>query len=137
MIFLTVYDDEQYLSQALRAGAPGYLLKQVDAEELIRYMTMVAVGQVASDPALAARAATTAARLRVGEFWPGAHLGLTHRESEVLGLVVSGLSNRDIASRLVLGEETVKTHIRGIYRKLAVNDRAGAVAVALREGLYQ
>jgi len=137
VIFLTVYDDEQYLFQALRAGASGYLLKQLDADDLVRYLTMVATGQVAIDPTMAARSAATAARLRSGEFWPGAHLGLTQRESEVLGLMVSGLSNREIAGRLVLGDETVKSHIRGVYRKMAVNDRAGAVAAALREGLFQ
>jgi DNA-binding NarL/FixJ family response regulator len=137
VVFLTVYDDEQYLFQALRAGASGYLLKQVDSDELVRYLGMVATGHLAIDPMLAARAAATAARLRAGEFWPGAHLGLTQRESEVLGLMVSGLSNRDIASHLVLGEQTVKSHIRAVYRKMAVNDRAAAVTAALREGLFQ
>jgi DNA-binding NarL/FixJ family response regulator len=71
-----------------------------------------------------------------GEFWPGAHLGLTQRESEVLSLLVAGLSNRAIAAKLVVSEETVKTHSRGIYRKLGVSDRAAAVTVALREGVF-
>jgi DNA-binding NarL/FixJ family response regulator len=137
VIFLTVYEDEQYLFQAMRAGASGYLLKHLDADDLVRHIAMVAGGQVAIDPAMAGRAAASAARFRAGEFWPGAHLGLTQRESEVLGLMVSGLSNRDIATRLVLGEETVKSHIRGVYRKLAVGDRAAAVVAALREGLFQ
>lgn len=137
VVFLTVYDDEQYLYQALRAGAAGYLLKHVDADDLIRHIALVADGQIAIDPTMAGRAAASAARFRAGEFWPGAHLGLTQRESEVLGLMVSGLSNRDIAGRLVLGEETVKSHVRGVYRKMAVNDRAGAVTAALREGLFQ
>ena len=78
----------------------------------------------------------SAARLRSGEFWPGAGLGLTQRESEVLALTVAGLSNRAIAGRLVVGEETVKSHLSSIYRKLEVSDRAGAVAVALREGIF-
>ena len=93
-------------------------------------------GEVLIDPSLAGRVALSAARLRSGEFWPGAHLGLTQRESEVLSLLVAGLSNRAIAMRLVVSEETVKTHSRGIYRKLSVSDRAGAVAVALREGVF-
>lgn len=63
--------------------------------------------------------------------------GLTQRESEILSFVVAGLSNRGIANKLVIGEETVKTHLRSIYRKLGVSDRAGAVATALREGIYQ
>jgi DNA-binding NarL/FixJ family response regulator len=136
VVFLTVYDDEQYLYRALRAGAAGYLLKQVDAADLLRHLELVATGEIAIDPTLAGRAAMSTARLRSGDYWPGAHLGLTQRESEVLGLMVSGLSNRDIAGRLVLGDETIKTHVRGVYRKLAVNDRAGAVAAALREGLF-
>lgn len=137
VVFLTVYDDEQYLYQALRAGASGYLLKQIDADDLVRHLGLVANGQVVVDPTMAGRAAASAARMQAGEFWPGAHLGLTQRESEVLGLLVSGLSNRAIAGRLVLGEETVKSHVRNLYRKMAVNDRAGAVTAALREGLFQ
>jgi DNA-binding NarL/FixJ family response regulator len=89
------------------------------------------------DTTLAGRLAASAARLQRGEFWPGAHLGLTQRESEVLALLVSGLSNRAIAQRLVLGEETVKSHLRGLYRKLEVPDRSAAIAVALREGLFR
>ena len=75
--------------------------------------------------------------MSAGEFWPGAHLGLTQRESEVLALLVSGHSNKGIATKLVVSEDTVKTHIRGLYRKLGVQDRGGAIAAALREGLFQ
>jgi ATP/maltotriose-dependent transcriptional regulator MalT len=78
----------------------------------------------------------TAAHLQSGEFWPGARLGLTQRESEVLELMVRGLSNRAIGQRLYIGEETVKTHARGVYRKLEVADRAQAIAAALREGIF-
>ncbi|SRR5579875_28283 len=135
VVLLSAYDDEQYLFQALRAGAAGYLLKRVGGAELVAHLERVAQGETVVDPAMAGRAAASAARLQRGEFWPGAHLGLTHRESEVLALAVAGLSNRAIAGRLVLGEETVKSHLRSIYRKLEVSDRAGAVAVALREGI--
>jgi DNA-binding NarL/FixJ family response regulator len=136
VVFLTVYDDEQYLYQALRVGAAGFLLKRIRGSELVDYLHRIYDGEVLIDPSLAGRVALSAARLRSGEFWPGAHLGLTQRESEVLSLLVSGLSNRAIAMRLVVSEETVKTHSRGIYRKLSVSDRAGAVAVALREGVF-
>ena len=77
------------------------------------------------------------ALLRAGEFWSGAHLGLTHRESEVLELLVSGHSNKGVASKLVISEDTVKTHVRSVYRKLGASDRSGAIAVALREGLFR
>src|SRR5450631_898376 len=136
VVFLTVYDDEQYLFQALRVGASGFLLKRIRGGELVDYLRRIHEGEVLVDPSLAGRVALSAARLRSGEFWPGAHLGLTQRESEVLSLLVAGLSNRAIAMRLVVSEETVETHSRGIYRKLNVSDRAAAVAVALREGVF-
>jgi DNA-binding NarL/FixJ family response regulator len=136
IVFLTVYDDEQYLFQALRVGASGFLLKRVDGHELVRHLQSVSEGEIVIDPTLAGRVAASAARLRSGEFWPGAHLELTQRESEVLSLLVGGLSNRAIAAKLVVSDDTVKSHLRGLYRKLAVSDRGGAIAVALREGLF-
>jgi DNA-binding NarL/FixJ family response regulator len=136
VVFLTVYDDEQYLYQALRAGASGFLLKRVDATELVRHLENVFEGEIVIDPTLAGRVAASAAHLHSGEFWPGARLGLTQRESEVLALLVTGLSNKAIAARLVVSDDTVKTHLRGLYRKLAVGDRGAAVAAALREGLF-
>ncbi|MGD9960749.1 response regulator [Nocardioides sp.] len=137
VVLLTVYDDEHYLFQALRVGASGYILKRVDASELVGHLRRVAEGETVIDPALAGRVALSAARLNAGEFWAGAHLGLTQRESEVLELLVSGHSNKAVAARLVVSEDTVKTHIRGLYRKLGVSERSGAIAVALREGLFR
>ena len=136
VVFLTVYDDEQYLFQALRAGASGFLLKRVTGQELVGHLERVMDGEIAIDPALVGRVALSAARLHSGEYWPGAHLGLTHRESEVLEQMVRGLSHRAVARTLLMGEETVKTHARSIYRKLGVADRAQAIAAALREGLF-
>jgi DNA-binding NarL/FixJ family response regulator len=136
VVFFTVYDDEQYLYQALRMGASGFLLKTTTGPELADHLDRVMDGEVAVDPSLAGRVAMTAARLQSGEFWPGARLGLTQRESEVLGLMVRGLSNRVIAQRLYIGEETVKSHTQSIYRKLEVPDRAQAIATALREGIF-
>ena len=136
VVFFTVYDDEQYLFQAMRVGAAGFLLKTTTAPELATHLERVMEGDIAIDPALAGRVAMTAAHLQSGEFWPGARLGLTQRESEVLELMVRGLSNRAIGQRLYIGEETVKTHARGVYRKLEVSDRAQAIATALREGIF-
>lgn len=136
VVFLTVYDDEQYLYQALRVGAAGFLLKRIRGGELADCLRRICEGEILIDPTLAGRVALSAARLHSGEFWPGAHLGLTQRESEVLQLLVAGMSNRAIAAKLVVSEETVKTHSRGVYRKLGVSDRAGAVAAALREGVF-
>jgi DNA-binding NarL/FixJ family response regulator len=136
VVFLTVYDDEQYLFQALRVGAAGFLLKRVDGPELVDHLQRVQEDVIVVDPTLAGRVAASAARLHSGEFWPGAHLGLTQRESEVLSLMVMGMSNKAIAGRLVVSEETVKSHVRGIYRKFATGDRAQTVAFALREGIF-
>jgi len=137
VVFLTVYEDEQYLFQALQVGACGYLLKRVDGHELVRHLKNVAMGEIVIDPSLAGRIAASAAHLHRGEFWPGARLGLTQRESEVLELLVRGLSNKGIAAQLVVSDDTVKTHLRGVYRKLEVGDRSAAVATALREGLFR
>jgi len=137
VMLLSAYDDEQYLFQALRAGAAGYLLKWVDGQDLVRQLERAADGETVVDPTMAGRAVSSAARLQAGEFWPGARLGLSQRESEVLAHLVAGLSNRAIAGKLVLGEETVKSHVRAIYRKLEVGDRAGAGATALREGIFR
>jgi DNA-binding NarL/FixJ family response regulator len=137
VVMLSVYDDEQYLFQALRVGASGYLLKSISSDELVRQLEFVHRGETAIDPSMAARAVDTAARLQRDEFWPGVRQGLTQRESEILSYVVNGLSNKGIANKLVIGDETVKTHLRSVYRKLGVSDRTGAVATALREGIYQ
>ncbi|KJF18379.1 MULTISPECIES: response regulator transcription factor [Acidithrix] len=137
VVMLTVYDDEQYLFQALRSGAKGFLLKQITAAELLEQLLRVQNGDIVVDPQLAGRVALSAARLHSGEFWPGAHLGLTQRESEVLDLVTKGNSNKAIAAKLFVGEETVKTHLSAVYRKLGVKDRTAAVALAMREAIFR
>lgn len=137
VVVLTVYDDEHYLFQALRVGASGYILKRVDGAELVAHLRRAHAGETVIDPALAGRVALSAARINAGEIWPGAHLGLTQRESEVLALLVAGHSNKAVAGKLVISEDTVKTHVRGLYRKLGVADRSGAVSVALREGVFK
>jgi DNA-binding NarL/FixJ family response regulator len=136
VVFFTVYEDEQYLYQALKKGARGFLLKTTTAPELAAHLERVMDGEIAIDASLAGRVAMEAAVLKAGASWPGARRGLTERESEVLDLMVRGLSNRAIGQRLFIGEETVKSHARGIYRKLEVQDRAQAIATALREGLF-
>ncbi|WP_433655264.1 response regulator [Nocardia sp. CA-128927] len=137
VVLLSVYDDEQYLFQALRVGASGYLLKSISSDELVRQLELVHGGSTAIDPDMAVRAVDTAARMQRDEFWPGARQGLTQRESEIMSFMVTGLSNRGIATRLIISDETVKSHLRSIYRKLGVSDRTTAVATALREGIFQ
>jgi len=137
VIMLTVYDDEQYLSQALHAGARGYLLKHISGEELVAAIHRVHAGELVVTSTAAGHEASMVTRIDSGEYWPGGRFGLTLRESEVLALIVIGMNNHAIAGRLIVGEETVRTHVRAIYRKLEVNDRTSALAKALREGLFQ
>ena len=137
VIFLTVYEEDQYVFEALRAGARGYLLKRVTDDELVRSVEMVREGQVVLDPTLAGQLALRAATVRPGASWPGAEAGLTVRESEVLQAMVRGLSNAAIAGELHISEETVKTHVRAILRKLEVTDRTQAVALALQKRLIR
>ncbi|HEX4539044.1 MAG TPA: response regulator transcription factor [Acidimicrobiales bacterium] len=135
VVIFTYEADEQSVSDALQRGASGYLLKSVSGDQLVNYLLQIRDGAVLLDPTLATRIAMGAAHTE-GEHWPGHELGLSRRESEVLSLLVDGLSNRTIADQLVVGEETVKTHLRSIYRKLDVKDRAQAVASVLRAGIF-
>jgi DNA-binding NarL/FixJ family response regulator len=127
--------DERRVFEALRLGASGYLLTSLTGAQLVDHLVRARNGEVVVDPTLATRIAMRAAHEGDGQVWPGRQLGLSQRESQVLGLLAEGLSNRLIASELIVGEETVKTHLRNIYRKLEVKDRAQAVAFALRRGI--
>lgn len=138
VVCLTVYDQEQYLFEALRAGARGFLLKRITAEALRDALEGVLAGEVVVDPGLAGRVAQVAARSEErGRYWSGIQYGLTRREAEVLQVVCQGYSNREIAEALFVSEETVKSHLKSLYRKLSVSDRADAIALALREGLVR
>ena len=135
VVFLTVYEDEQYVFEALRAGARGYMLKKASPEDIVRILQAVRNGEVVIDTSLGGQIALRASAMRTGDFWPGAHVGLTRRESDVLQQLVKGLNNKTIAETLFISEDTVKTHVRAILRKLGVKDRAGVVSYALRNGL--
>lgn len=137
VVFLTVYEDEQYVFEALRAGAKGYMLKRAGAEDIVRVLRGVREGRTILDEALTGEIALRASRVRPGHIWPGSELGITQRESEVLQAMVDGLNNKAIAEQLVISEDTVKTHVRSIFRKLGVSDRARAVSVALRENIFK
>jgi DNA-binding NarL/FixJ family response regulator len=127
--------DTRLMLQALRVGVRGYILKSTSAADLVDALVRLGDGEVVIDPHLATDAALLAARsIDLGE-WPGAHLGLTRREAELLALLGQGMAPREAARRMSLSPETVRTHTRNLYRKLDVNDRAAAVAIAWREGL--
>jgi DNA-binding NarL/FixJ family response regulator len=118
--------------EALGLGVAGYLLRSQSGDQLAESLRCIRSGQVVIDPTMATRIALRAGSLDAEARWPGAELGLSRRQSDVLQLLTHGLSNRQIAEELVLGEETVKTHLCSLYRKLDVRDRAQAVGKALR-----
>ena len=89
------------------------------------------------DPALPGQIALRASKLTHGHIWPGSEMGISERESDVLRLIVDGMNNRAVAEKLFISEDTVKTHVRAIFRKLGVSERSQAVALALREGLFR
>jgi DNA-binding NarL/FixJ family response regulator len=134
VIALTTYDDEQSVVQALRAGARGYLTKDAGAEEIRQALEAVVRGEAAIDPAVQRHlvdALATGGPATAGTLPDG----LTPREAEVLSLIAEGLSNAEIAHRLVVSEATVKSHINHLFTKIGARDRAQAVTYAYRHDL--
>jgi DNA-binding NarL/FixJ family response regulator len=137
VLVLTTFEDEAILAGALRAGAAGFLLKGVPAVDLQRAVRTVAAGGSWLDPAVTGRVLATY-REGTAPLLPGAEVDvLTPREREVLALMGSGLTNTEIAAKLVLGEGTVKTHVGHILAKVGLRDRAAAVVFAFDHGLVQ
>ncbi|WP_232663926.1 response regulator [Pseudonocardia sp. TRM90224] len=130
VVVLTTYADDDTVVTALRAGAVGWLSKDADAEAIGRALRSAADGQSTIDSEALAR--LVAARPGPPAVPPD---GLTVREAEVLGLIAGGLSNTEIARRLVVSEATVKTHINNLFAKAGLRDRAQAVGYAYRHGL--
>ena len=135
IIVLTSYHDDEHIFPALRAGALSYLLKDIGAEALADAIRQAARGEAALDPRVAARVIkeVQGARTTADEF----HLitELSDRELEVLGLIAKGMSNAEIAARLVLSEKTVKGHVSNILSKLQLTDRTQVAVYAWREGI--
>jgi DNA-binding NarL/FixJ family response regulator len=134
VLVLTTFDDDEALAGALRAGASGFLLKGVPADDLQRAVRTVAEGGAWLDPAVTGRVLST---YRDAPAQPDTALldALTAREREVLALIGAGRSNAEIAGELVLGEGTVKTHVNHVFAKLHLRDRAAAVVFAFDSGL--
>jgi DNA-binding NarL/FixJ family response regulator len=138
VLVLTTFDLDDYVYQALRWGASGFLLKDASARELAEAVRVVAAGDALLSPSVTRRLIAEFARM-------GAPRGpsrktlkdLTERETEVLALVARGLSNAEIAARLVVAEQTVKTHVSRVLMKLGLRDRTQAVVLAYETGLVQ
>jgi DNA-binding NarL/FixJ family response regulator len=138
VLILTTFDLDEYVFDALRAGASGFLLKDVTAERLFEAVRVVAAGDALLAPAVTRRLIGEFTRLRPrsrgAPTAPGL-ASLTPRETEVLKLVAEGLSNPEIAARLVVTDETVKTHVSRMLSKLGLRDRTQAVVTAYESGL--
>jgi DNA-binding NarL/FixJ family response regulator len=136
VIVLTTYDLDEYVYDAIRAGASAFLLKDVRPAQLVEAIRIVAAGDALLAPSVTRRLLDRFARSLPGrEPAPGALSSLTEREVEVLRLLASGLSNAELAEHLFVSEATVKSHISSILRKLGVRDRVQAVILAYEAGL--
>jgi DNA-binding NarL/FixJ family response regulator len=135
VLVLTTFDLDEYVYGALRAGASGFLLKDVRPRELLEAIEVVARGDALLAPGVTKRLIAEFAARRDPSETPAALAELTEREREILGLVARGLSNAEIAGRLVISPLTAKTHVRNILRKLDCRDRAALVALAYETGV--
>ncbi|MGY0485602.1 response regulator [Streptomyces sp. WG-D5] len=137
IVMLTTFDLDEYVYDALAAGASGFLLKDMPAERLFEAVRVVAAGEALLAPTVTRRLIAEFTRLRPRALPEQARAvdALTPREREVLRLVAEGLSNQEIAARLTVGGETVKTHVSRVLSKLGVRDRAQAVVAAYESGL--
>ena len=136
VLILTTFDLDDYVYEALRAGASGFLLKDAPAADLVHAVRVVAAGEALLAPSVTRRLiAEFAARPRTRQPRPTALTALTPRETEVLRLIARGRSNQEIAADLVVAEQTVKTHVGRILAKLGLRDRAQAVVFAYESGL--
>lgn len=136
LLMLTTFDIDDYVYEALRIGASGFMLKDAPADELIRAVRVVAAGEALLAPSITRRLIEEATRRRSSvRSKPPQLRELTAREQEVLELIGKGLSNAEIAERLYLAEQTVKTHVGKVLAKLQLRDRAQAVVIAYEAGL--
>ncbi len=135
VLMLTTFDLDAYVYDALRAGASGFLLKDTPPEDLVAAIRVVARGDAMIAPGITKRLIEQFARSAPASTPPAALAELTPREAEVLVLVAHGLSNAEIAEKLVLSNATVKTHVKRILFKLGLRDRVQAVVLAYEAGL--
>jgi DNA-binding NarL/FixJ family response regulator len=136
VVMLTTFDLDEYVFDALTAGASGFLLKDAPPEQLIAAIQVVADGDALLAPSITRRLIEEFVRRPPARAGPPRQLsGLTARELEVLRLLARGLSNAEIAAELVLGEATIKTHVGNLLTKLGLRDRVQAVVLAYESGL--
>lgn len=136
-LVLTTYDTDEYIFDAIEAGAKGYLLKDSSREDLFQAINAVHQGESLVQPGVASRVLDRLAQLTRQAGQAGGPQALSDRELEVLRLMASGAANKQIASELTISESTVKTHVTNIFQKLEVNHRTEAVTKALSQGIIK
>jgi DNA-binding NarL/FixJ family response regulator len=137
VVMLTTFDPDEYVYAALRAGASGFLLKDVSPEHLVAAVRLVSAGDALLAPSITRRLIERFARVGLPEMSRTAMAELTPREMEVLTLIARGMGNAEIAEKLFLSETTVKTHVARILSKLELANRVQAVVFAYENGLVQ
>jgi DNA-binding NarL/FixJ family response regulator len=138
IVILTTFDLDEYVYAALRAGASGFLLKDVSPEHLVGAVRTVAVGDALLSPSITRRLVERYAQPQAAlDAAPGALARLTARETEVFRLLARGMSNAEIAEALMVSEATIKTHVAGILAKLELRNRAQAVVLAYESGIVR
>ncbi|MBN2500098.1 MAG: response regulator transcription factor [Anaerolineales bacterium] len=137
VIILTTFDDDQYVFEGLRAGAQGYMLKDVSGSEIAAAIRTVAAGGTLIEPSVARKVVAEFARLTPAVPPPDDELidELSEREAEILGLMANGLTNKEIAQQLFLAEGTVKNYVSNVLRKLDARDRTQAILKAQELGI--
>jgi DNA-binding NarL/FixJ family response regulator len=138
VLVLTTFDLDDYVYDAITAGASGFLLKDVGRDDLVAAVRVIASGEALLAPTVTRRLLADFVRSRPGpRLDSGAITGLTARESDTLALLALGLSNAQIAAKLVVSEHTVKTHVGNVFLKLALRDRVHAVIYAYEQGVVR
>ncbi len=137
VLILTTFDVDEYVYEALRAGASGFLLKDAPADQLVTAIRVVAAGEALLAPSITRRLIEEFSRRPPSTARPAELEALSPRELDVLRLVARGLSNAEIATELYVGDATVKTHVSRILQKLTLRDRVQAVVLAYESGLLQ
>lgn len=135
VIILTMHRQDQYVFEAIKAGARAYLLKDADSEELLQAIRAVAAGEAVLNPTIALKMMDEFRRQQTAPVGADGITTLTEREQDILRLVAQGLDNNEISNRLGLSEKTVRNRMTAIFEKLHVNNRVKAALYALRRGL--
>jgi DNA-binding NarL/FixJ family response regulator len=137
VVILTTFEHDEYVFDAIRAGSSGFLLKRTPPEELIAAVRVVAAGEALLSPSVTRRLIEAFARTPAPARLPPSADPLTERETEVLVAMASGASNAELADRLFISEETVRTHVKRVLHKLGARDRAQAIVYAYESGIVR